>query len=94
MIPYMVLVMYCACPFCKYLVYAMPQIDKNASSVPKLTNGKWPVSLGRLKRVVGSFPIILFNMPLKNLIYVYSLSLVTKVFSLVCKEYIIGFAKF
>ena len=39
----------------------MPQIDKNASSVPKLTSGKWPVSLGQLeaqlKNVVGSFPI-------------------------------------
>ena len=60
-IPYMVLVMYYTCPFCKNLVHDMPQIDKNASSVPELTNGKWPVSLGhlegQLKNMVGSFPI-------------------------------------
>ena len=60
-IPYMVLVMYCACPFCKNLVWDMPKIDKNASSVPKLFNGKWPVSLGQLerqlKKVIGVFPI-------------------------------------
>ena len=35
-------------------------VDKNASSVPKLSNGKWPVSLGQLegqlKNVAVSFP--------------------------------------
>ena len=49
------------CLFCKYLVRAMPQNEKNASSVPKFTNGKWPVRLGQkegpLKKVAGVFPI-------------------------------------
>ena len=53
--------MYYACPFCKYLVWDTPKIDKNASSVPKIINGKWPVNLGQLegqlKKVVGAFPI-------------------------------------
>ena len=58
--------MYCAYPFCKYLVQDMPKIDKNASCVPKLINGKWPVSLGllegQLKKVVGAFPITAANL--------------------------------
>ena len=56
-----VLVVYSTGPFCKYLVHDMPTIDKNASSVPGLINGKWPLSLGQpegqLKKVVGVFPI-------------------------------------
>ena len=64
--------------FCKNLVCAMPQIDKNASSVPGLTNGKWPVSLGQLegplKNVVGSFPITTGHSQMSLKIY---LSLVT-----------------
>ena len=46
----------------KFLVCDMPTIDKNASSVPGLINGKWLVSLGQnvrqLKKVVGAFPIV------------------------------------
>ena len=53
--------MYCTGPFCKYLVCDMPTIDKNASSVPGLINGKRHVSLGQLeeqlKKLVGVFPI-------------------------------------
>ena len=56
-----VLEMYCTGPFCKYLVCDTSTIDKNASSVPGLINGKRPVSLGQLegqlKKLVGAFPI-------------------------------------
>ena len=38
-----------------------PKMKKNASSVPKLINGKWPMRLGQkegqLKKVVAVFPI-------------------------------------
>ena len=53
--------MYCAGPFIKFVVCDMPTIEKNASSVPGLFNGKWPTSLGQLeeqlKKLVSAFPI-------------------------------------
>ena len=61
---------HCACLFCKYLVWATPKNDKNASSVPKVITGKWPVCLGQkegqLKKVVGVFPITTRRWPVDN----------------------------
>ena len=60
-----VLAMYCTGPFCKYHIHDIPTIDKNASSVPGLINGKRPVSLGQLgeqlKKLVGTFPITTYK---------------------------------
>ena len=61
-IPYMVLVMCTAhVHSANILSGTHPELIKNASFMPKLINGKWPVSLGQLegqlKKVVGTFPI-------------------------------------